>query len=79
MKCEFWLDNVVFLGNIINGNGILVDLYKVKAIVDWPQSMIVSKVQSFLGLASYYRRFIHDFSKIAVPLIKLTYKGKPFI
>ena len=69
-KCEFWLDSVVFLGHIINGND---------TSVDWLQSTTVSEVWSFLGLAGYYRRFVQDFSKIGLPLIKLTRKGEPFI
>ena len=46
-KCEFFLDSVVFLGHIISGNGILVDLQKVKAIVDWPPPTMGLEVQSF--------------------------------
>ena len=69
----------MFLGHIINSNDILVDPYKVKVIIDWLQSMTVTEVQSSLGLAGYYRRFVQDFSKIAVPLTELTRKGEPFI
>ena len=78
-KCEFWLDSVVFLGHIINGEGISVDTQKIRAIVDWQQPKTVFEVRSFLGLAGYYRRFVKDFSKIAVPLTELTRKKEPFV
>ena len=73
-KCEFWLDNLIFLGHIINRDGISVDTQKIKEIVDWQQPKIVFEIQSFLGLAGYYRRFIKDFSKVVVLLIELTRK-----
>ena len=77
-KCEFWLDEVVFLGHVINKEGILVDPQKIEAIVNWPTPTNVTEVRSFMGLAGYYRRFVKDFSKIAVPLTQLTRKGQPF-
>ena len=64
-----------FLGHIVGADGILVDLEKIRAIIDWPAPTTWSKIQSFLGLAGYYRRFVKDFSKIAAPLTALTYKG----
>ena len=66
------------LGLIIGPEGIKMDPSKVKAIVDWPYPKKVKEVQSFLGLANYYRRFIEDFSKEAVPLHKLTRKDQPW-
>jgi hypothetical protein len=77
-KCEFWLDEVHFLGNIISKGGISVDAAKVTAIVGWKIPSIVSEVWSFLGLAGYYRRFIEGFSKIAKPMTLLLEKGKEF-
>ena len=59
-------------------DGILVDPSKIKAVKNWPRPASVSKVRSFLGLASYYRRFVEGFSKIAVPLIELTRKSMRF-
>ncbi|XP_058223185.1 uncharacterized mitochondrial protein AtMg00860-like [Rhododendron vialii] len=78
-KCEFWLNKVVFLGHVIGGEGISVDPQKVEAIVNWLRPTTVTEVRSFLGLAGYYRRFVQNFSKIAVPLIELTRKGEPFV
>ena len=50
-KCEFWLDQVSFLGYIISSRGVSADLAKIKAIKDWPQPTNVKEVHSFLGLA----------------------------
>lgn len=77
-KCEFWLDNVMFLGHVVNKDGISVDPQKIEAIVNWPRPTNVTEVCSFLGLAGYYRRFVKDFFKIALPLTQLTQKGVPF-
>jgi hypothetical protein len=77
-KCEFWLNEVHFLGHIISKGGILVDPTKVTTIVGWKIPSTVSEVRSFLGLAGYYRRFIEGFSKIAKPMTSLLEKGKEF-
>ena len=77
-KCEFWLREVAFLGHVISGNGIVVDPTEVDAVMKWCQLTSISEVRSFLSLAGYYRRFIKDFLKIAVPLTNLTRKDVPF-
>ncbi|KAB2626006.1 S ribonuclease [Pyrus ussuriensis x Pyrus communis] len=66
-KCQFWLDQ-----------GILVDPQKVAAVESWEQPRTVTEVRSFLGLAGYYRRFVKDFSVIALPLTRLTRKDVKF-
>ncbi|GKE61654.1 putative nucleotidyltransferase, ribonuclease H [Tanacetum coccineum] len=77
-KCEFWLQEVQFLGHVINGDGIYVDPSKIEAVKNWKAPRTPSEVRSFLGLVGYYRRFIEDFYKIAKPLTVLTQKSKTF-
>ena len=78
-KCEFWLDKVNFLGHVISAEGIAVDPDKVRAIQEWNPPKNVKKLRSFLGLASYCRKFVENFSKIAKPMTELFCKGKRYI
>ena len=78
-KCEFWLHEVSFLGHVISGSGIAVDPSKVDAVLQWEATKSVTEIRSFLGLAGYYRRFIEGFSKLSLPLTKLTCKGRVFV
>ena len=77
-KCEFWLEQVKFLGHIVSQSGISVDPSKIEAVMDWNQPMTPTEIRSFLGLAGYYRRFVEGFSKIATPLTRLTRKEVKF-
>jgi hypothetical protein len=70
-KCEFWISEVVFLGHIINRDGLAMDLKKVAAILDWKAPKDVRVIKSFIGMAGYYRCFIEGFSKIARPMTVL--------
>ncbi|KAJ0890052.1 putative nucleotidyltransferase, Ribonuclease H [Helianthus annuus] len=77
-KCEFWLEQVQFLGHLVNHEGIHVDPTKIEAITKWKTPESPTEVRSFLGLVGYYRRFIQNFSRIAIPLTKLTCKSVKF-
>ncbi|GJW22931.1 hypothetical protein Tco_0033553 [Tanacetum coccineum] len=77
-KCDFWLSKVQFIGHVIDSEGIHVDLAKIESIKDWESPKTPTEIRQFLGLASYYRRFIEGFSKIAKPMTKLTQKSVKF-
>ncbi|GKC57552.1 putative nucleotidyltransferase, ribonuclease H [Tanacetum coccineum] len=78
-KCEFWLQEVHFLGHVVNQNGIHVDPSKIEAVKKWKTPTTPSEIRSFLGLAGYYQRFILNFSKIAKPLTSLTQKNQKYV
>ena len=78
-NCEFWLREVQFLGHVVNSEGIHVDPAKIEAIKNWDTPKTPTEIRSFLGLAGYYRRFISNFSKIALPLTKLTHQSESFV
>ena len=63
---------------MVTKDGISVDTGKVDVVSNWRRPTTVTKIQSFLGLAGYYRRFIEEFSKIALSLTSLTQKGVKF-
>src|SRR2546430_11970915 len=70
-KCEFCAAKIKFLGHIIGRDGRKVDPDKVEKVKNYPRPENISQLRGFLGLASYYRKFIKDFSKKAKPLTKL--------
>lgn len=78
-KCKLFSKSVSFLGHIISEDGVATDYDKIKVVQQWPIPVTVTEVRSFLGLCSYYRRFIPGFAKIARPLHQLTEKGRKFV
>ena len=74
-KCEFWKNEVSFLGHIVSKEGIRVDPKKIEGVVEWKPPRNVTEVRSFLGLAGYYRRFVKGFSMTAAPMTRLLQKN----
>ena len=74
-KCEFSMKEMLYLGHVINAEGVQVDMEKIQAIRDWLAPKIVTELRGFLGLCTYYRRYVKGFSQFAVPLTDLTKKG----
>ena len=77
-KCRFMCTEIKYLGHMISEKGISVDPDKVACVQSWPVPKTVKQVQSFLGFASFYRRFIKNFARIAKPLHEVTLGGEHF-
>ena len=77
-KCEFWLNEVSFLGHLVSEEGIRVDPRKIEVIIGWKPPRNVKKVRSFLGLAGYYKRFVKWSSMTAAPMRRLLKKNVKF-
>ena len=78
-KCKLLRHSVNFLGHTISAEGIAPKDEKIKAVRDWPVPKTVAELQTFLGFASFYRRYIKDFATIAHPLHRLTGKKIEFL
>ena len=77
-KCEIGMNQVTYLGHTFAREGMAPDGSKVDAVVNWPQPRDEAEVRRFLGLASYYRKYIDKFADIAAPLHQLTQKDALF-
>src|SRR4029434_6845180 len=73
-KCNLLRRQTGFLGHVVGAAGVATDPAKVDTVKSWPAPRDVAEPRSFLGLASYYRRFIQDFAKVASPMHQLTHK-----
>jgi len=73
-KCKWKVREVEFLGVVIGPKGVEMQKEKVEGVLSWPAPRNIKKLQKFLGLANYYRRFIKDFAGIAAPLHVLVRK-----
>uniref|UniRef100_A0A3B4WDD1 Gypsy retrotransposon integrase-like protein 1 n=2 Tax=Seriola lalandi dorsalis TaxID=1841481 RepID=A0A3B4WDD1_SERLL len=77
-KCCLFREQVSYLGHVVSARGIATDPEKVLKVVEWPAPQNISEVCQFVGLASYYRRFVEDFATVAKPLHELTKKYARF-
>ncbi|KAG5727749.1 hypothetical protein E4T56_gene20776 [Termitomyces sp. T112] len=77
-KCSFHTMEVKYLGVILTPDGVRMDPAKVDTILNWPSPRNIKEVQSFLGFANFYRRFIDNYSGITKPLNRLTWKDTPW-
>ncbi|KRY47148.1 Retrovirus-related Pol polyprotein from transposon 17.6 [Trichinella britovi] len=75
-KCQLMRQSVRYLGHIVTQHGVSTDPEKTAAVQEWPTPRCVREVRQFLGLASYYRRFVRNFAGVANPLHALTKKGE---
>ncbi|GBG67931.1 hypothetical protein CBR_g1050 [Chara braunii] len=78
-KCQFFLTTISFLGQVVTNHGLQPEPQKVAAVRDAPLPTTITQVRAFLGLASYYQRFIKGFAAIAGPLTNLLRKDQPLI
>ena len=78
-KCELGMLSTIFLGHLVDGDGLHLDSGKVELIKEWPIPKTVSELRGFLGLSNYYRRFIDSYSHISAPLTELTKKDVNFV
>lgn len=77
-KCQFCRSSLKYLGYVVDSNGLRVDPEKVEAILNVPSPTNVHEVRRFLGMASWYRRFVPNFASIVAPLTRLTQKKVKF-
>lgn len=77
-KCHLVRDHVVFLGHVVSPHGLQPDPRNTDKVRSWPRPQSPSEVRAFLGLCSYYRRFVKNFARCAAPLNHLTCKDVPF-
>jgi len=75
-KCEFGRQEIEYLGHVNSGEGVRMDPKKIKDILNWPILRNIKALRGFLGLTSYYQRFIYNYVRIAQPLTQLIKKEK---
>ena len=78
VKCQIGVSQVSYLGHVFSGKGMSPDDSKIRAVTEWPKPVDAGDVRQFLGLASYYRRYIKGFADLAAPLHQLTHNDAEF-
>lgn len=78
-KCFFFKDEIPFLGHIVSRTGIHTDPEKLKVIKEFPEPKDLTQLRGFIALASYYRKFVKNFSSIVEPLNRLLKKNVPYV
>jgi len=77
-KCVFHQNRIEFLGFVLGVNGLRMDESKIQTIQEWPTPHRVKDIQSFLGFANFYRRFINNYAEVTSSLTRLTRKNEPW-
>ena len=77
-KCKFGIAKVNYLGHVLSREGVEVDDAKIRIVKEYPQPKNQHEVCHFLGLTTYYRKFVKDYNKITVPLNQLLHKNEEF-
>ncbi len=78
-KCYFVAKSIANLGHVVSKEGTRPDPRKIEAVLHFPTSKTITSVRSFLGLTSYYRKYIRCYSRLACPLFELTRKDVAFV
>ena len=73
-KCQFFRTQVTYLGHVVSADGVATDPVKTEVVTNWPKPKTLKDLRSFLGFASYYRRFVPHFAQLARPLHELVTK-----
>ncbi|GBG75628.1 hypothetical protein CBR_g20258 [Chara braunii] len=73
-KCDWAKTQVLYLGHVLDGDGVKLEDCKIAEIRDWPTPRTLTELHLFLGLAKYYRKFVRNFSTIVAPLRRLLRK-----
>ena len=72
--CEFGMKELLYIGHIIVQDGVKVNMENIRAILEWPSPKYITELRGFIGICTYYKKFVKGFSKLTSPLTDLTKK-----